>query len=60
MFYKRLKEEKDNAESRALTHFQKLIRIELIIRQAEKNKTPSVLVVDKIKEVIQSANINNF
>lgn len=50
-----------NAEYRALIHFRKLFKIENIIRQAEKDKTPAVIVLDKIKkEVIQSANGNNF
>ena len=55
-----LQEESYNAEKRALIHFRKLFKIENIIKQAEKDKTPSVIVLDKIKEVIQSANENNF
>ena len=46
--------ERINAESRALTHFRKLFKIEQLLRQAEKDKTPSVIVVDKIKEAISS------
>ena len=49
---KKLKEEKYNAELRAVTHFRKLFEIEQILKQADKDKTPSVLVVDKINEVI--------
>lgn len=50
-----------NAEYRALTHFRKLFKIENIIREAEKNKTPSVIVLDKIKEVINDdQSTNNF
>ena len=50
-----------NAEYRALTHFRKLFRIENTIREAEKNKTPSVIVLDKIKEVINDdQSTNNF
>lgn len=54
MFNKKLKQERDNAEQRALTHFRKLFKIEQLLRQAEKDKTPSVIVVDKIKEAISS------
>lgn len=49
------------AESRAVTHFTKLFRIEQIIKEADKNKTPSVIVVDKIKEAINdNQSTNNF
>lgn len=60
MFNKKIKHERDNAELRALTHFRKLFKIEQILNIAEVNKTPSVLVVDKIKEVIASPNTDNF
>ena len=50
-----------NAEYRALTHFRKLFKIENIIRQAEKDKTPAVIVLDKLKEVItDDQSTNNF
>ena len=58
---KKLEREKNNAELRAVTHFRKLFAIEQIIKKAEEDKTPSVFVVDKIKEVIQDRKIiNNF
>lgn len=50
---KSLKEKATNAEQRAVCHFRKLQEIERIIGVAEINKTPSVIVVDKIKEVIR-------
>lgn len=53
---KKLKEECLNAEQRALEHFRKLHSIENIILKAEKEKTPAVFVVDKIKEVIRPQN----
>lgn len=40
-----------NAELRATTHFRKLFEIEHILTEAEKDKTPSVFIVDKIKKV---------
>ena len=49
---KKLKEKANNAEQRAVVHFRKLQEIENILGRAEINKTPSVIVVDKIKEVI--------
>ena len=48
-----LKEKANNAEQRAVVHFRKLQEIENILGRAEINKTPSVIVVDKIKEVIR-------
>ena len=48
-----LKEKANNAEQRAVVHFRKLQEIENILVRAEINKTPSVIVVDKIKEVIR-------
>ena len=49
---KKLKEKANNAEQRAVVHFRKLQEIENILGRAEINKTPSVIVVDKIKEII--------
>lgn len=43
----------EDAERRATTHFRKLYEIENIIKTAREEKTPSVLVVDKIEEVIR-------
>lgn len=53
---KKLKEQANNAEQRAVVHFRKLQEIENILGRAEINKTPSVIVVDKIKEVIVGQN----
>lgn len=53
---KKLKEKANNAEQRAVVHFRKLQEIEQIIEIAEMNKTPSVIVLDKIKEVIVGQN----
>lgn len=53
---KKLKEKANNAEQRAVCHFRKLQEIEQIIEIAEMNKTPSVIVVGKIKEVIVGQN----
>ena len=52
MFNKKVKEQAENAERRALIHFRKLQAIENIIKHEEANKTPAVFIVDKIKEVI--------
>lgn len=49
---KDLRNQRDNAERRALTHFRKLNKIENIIKNEEAKKTPTVFIVDKIKEVI--------
>ena len=49
---KELKEEKDNAEYRAVTHLRLLQKIENILRKDTINKTPAVLTVEKIKEVL--------
>lgn len=53
---KKLKEKANNAEQRAVVHFRKIQEIENILGRAEINKTPSVIVVDKIKEVIVGQN----
>lgn len=50
----KLKKELNNAELRAVTHFRKLNKIENILLQAEQDKTPVVIVTDKIREVIVS------
>ena len=52
----KLKKELNNAELRAVTHFRKLNKIENILLQAEQDKTPEVIVTDKIREVIVSQN----
>ena len=53
---KQLKEESANAEQRALDHFRKLQTIDDIILKSEIDKTPAIIVVDKIKEVIRPQN----
>ena len=53
---RKLKEERDNAEQRALIHFRKVQNIENILYIAEINKTPAVYIVDKVKEVIRRLN----
>lgn len=57
---KKLKEESENAEQRALDHFRKLQRIEDIVLRAEIDKTPAVFVVEKNKRSYSSAKLNNF
>ena len=49
-----LQRELENAEQRAVTHFRKLNSIENIIRIGEKEKTPTVFIVDAIKKVLVS------
>ena len=49
---KQLKQDCINAEQRASDHFTKLQTIEDILLKAEIDKTPSVYIVTKIKEVI--------
>ena len=44
--------EKENAEYRAVTHLRLLQKIENILRKDTINKTPAVLTVKKIKEVL--------
>jgi hypothetical protein len=53
---RQLKKECANSEQRALEHFRKVQRIEDIVLRAEIDKTPAVLIVDKIKEVIRPQN----
>ena len=52
----KLKNELNNAELRAVTHFRKLNKIENILLRAEQDKTPAVIVTAKIREVIVSQN----
>lgn len=49
---KELREELENAEERAVTHFRKLNQIENLIRIEQANKTPSVHIVEKIKKIL--------
>lgn len=53
---KQLKKESADSEQRALEHFRKLQMIENIVLRAEIDKTPSVFIVEKIKEVIRPQN----
>lgn len=50
------KKQAEEAEQRALTHFRKLNKIEEIINIEESKRTPAVLIVKKIKEVIVGQN----
>ena len=56
---KDLQAEKDNAEYRAVTHLRLLQKIENILRKDTINKTPAVLTVKKIKEVLVSDRKSN-
>lgn len=44
--------EKENAEYRAMIHLRTLQKVENILRKDTVNKTPAVLTVEKIKEVL--------
>ena len=56
---KQLKEDLENAEMRAVTHFRKLNQIESIIRNEQANKTPSVHIVEKIKKILVNDSQSN-
>jgi hypothetical protein len=51
---KKLREERINAEERALTHYRKLNKIEKILMIGRAERTPAVFIVDQINEVINS------
>lgn len=51
---KQLREEAENAESRAVAHFVKLNVIEQILKREQANKTPAVWIVKKIEDIIYS------
>ena len=56
---KELKSELENAEMRALTHFQKLNQIEVILKNADVKKEMYYETINKIKRVIfTNANLN--
>lgn len=48
---KDLKERLEEAETRAVTHFRKLNRIENILKESERTKEPYVDTIIKIKEL---------
>lgn len=48
--------EKENAEYRAMIHLRTLQKVENILRKNIINKTPAVLTVEKIKEVLVDDN----
>lgn len=50
---KQLREERDNAEERALIHYRKLNKIEHILMIERANRTPAIIIVDKINAVIK-------
>ena len=58
-FIKRLKEERDNAEQRAFTHFRKLNKIENIIKESDKNKELYYVTVMKIKRELAISQTNH-
>lgn len=49
---KQLRQEAENAELRAVTHFQKLNKIEQILKNADKTHEMYYDTVQKIKKVI--------
>lgn len=49
---KELKEELENAELRAVTHFRKLQKIEYAIKEADINKEVYAITIKKIKRVL--------
>lgn len=49
---RQLREEAENAELRAVTHFQKLNQIELILNNADKTHEMYYETVEKIRRVI--------
>ena len=49
---KKLREELENAEQRAVIHFRKLNLIENLIRIEQASKTPSVHIVEQIKKIL--------
>lgn len=51
---KQLREEAENAESRAVSHFRKLMEIEQTLKKEQANKTPAVWIVKKIEDIIYS------
>lgn len=53
---RKLRELLEGAEERALIHFRKLQAIESILDKGEATKEPTVITVDKIKEVIRRQN----
>lgn len=56
---KQLREERENAEKRAVTHFRKLNQIESIIRIEEEKRTPTVHIVEKIKKILVNDSQSN-
>lgn len=50
----------NNAESRAVIHFRKLLKIEHIIKKDEENHEFVINTMKKIKEIIASQNTDNF
>ncbi len=53
-----LREELENAELRAVTHYRKLFKIENIIRESDKNKELYAFTIDKIKRVLANDQVN--
>lgn len=54
---RKVRKERDNAETRAVTHFKKLNKIENILKNSDKTQENFFITIDKIKRVIfQNAN----
>ena len=51
---KKLREERDNAELRALTHFMTVRHIETIINYADQNNEVYAITMDKIKRELSA------
>ena len=56
---KDLKEQRDDAEARAVTHFRKLNKIENILKESDRTKEPYVDTVIKIKELVYNHHNEN-
>ena len=53
-----LREQRDIAEKKSIIYRNKLNKIENIIRIQQCQKTPSIIILEKIKEVINSMEEN--
>lgn len=51
---KKLREERDNAELRAITHFMTVRHIEAIINYADQNNEVYAITMDKIKRELSA------
>lgn len=53
---KGLREQRNIAQQRAIIYLKKLNQIESIIKNEQSKKTPSVLIVENIKDIIKEEN----